>query len=99
MDAGNQNMRNRDFPGGPVVRTWRFHCRDLGSIPGRGTKIPQAAWLCQNKERKNHNSHFFKKNMRNSHSRQALRNTSLTLVSDNPIRKKGRDIPRKQCPT
>ena len=33
---------NRDFPGRPVVRTLRFHC--LGSIPGRGTKIPQAMW-------------------------------------------------------
>ena len=28
-----------EFPGGPVVRS-----RALGSIPGWGTKIPQAAW-------------------------------------------------------
>ena len=27
---------------GPVV-----HCRGLGSIPGQGTKIPQAAWHSQ----------------------------------------------------
>ena len=32
-----------EFPGGPVVRTRHFHCRGLGSILGRGTKIPQAA--------------------------------------------------------
>ena len=32
-----------EFPGGPVVRTPRFHFRGMGSIPGWGTKIPQAA--------------------------------------------------------
>ena len=24
-----------------------FHCRGLGSIPGQGTEIPQAAWCSQ----------------------------------------------------
>ena len=33
----------RDFPGGPVVESLRFHCRALGSIPGWGTKIPYDA--------------------------------------------------------
>ena len=33
----------REFPGGPGVRTLHFHCRGAGSIPDRGTKIPQAA--------------------------------------------------------
>ena len=32
-----------EFPGAPVVRTWRFHCCGPGSIPGWGTNIPQAA--------------------------------------------------------
>ena len=32
----------REFPGSPVVRTQHFHCWSLGSIPGWGTKIPQA---------------------------------------------------------
>ena len=35
-----------DFPGGPVVKTPHFQCRDaggLGSIPVQGTKIPHAA--------------------------------------------------------
>ena len=27
----------QEFPGGPVVRTWPFHCRVPGSIPGRET--------------------------------------------------------------
>ena len=31
-----------EFPGGPVVRTQCFHYCGLGSIPGQGTKIPQA---------------------------------------------------------
>ena len=29
---------------GPVIRTWCFHCQGSGSIPGWGTKIPQASW-------------------------------------------------------
>ena len=32
------------IPGGTVVRTQSFYCHGLGSIPGQGTKIPQAAW-------------------------------------------------------
>ena len=40
----------REFPGGPVVRTWNFHCRGLGSIPAWGTKIPQAMGYGLNKE-------------------------------------------------
>ena len=28
-----------------MVRTPRFHCRGMGSIPGWGTKIPYAACL------------------------------------------------------
>ena len=30
------------FPGVPVVRTQCFHCREMGSIPGWGFKIPKA---------------------------------------------------------
>ena len=33
--GGSLKIRVREFPGGPAVRTWRFHCRSLGSIPGR----------------------------------------------------------------
>ena len=36
-----------DFPGSPVVKTLRFHCRGWGSIPRWGTKIPYAAWCGQ----------------------------------------------------
>ena len=32
-----------EFPGGSVGRTWSFHCRGLGSIPGQGTKILHAS--------------------------------------------------------
>ena len=31
------------IPSSPVVKTQHIHCRDTGSIPGRGTMIPQAA--------------------------------------------------------
>ena len=44
-----------EFPGIPVVRAQRFHCRDLGLIPGQGTKILHALRCSQNKanEQKN----------------------------------------------
>ena len=32
-----------EFPSELVVRTWCWHCCGLGSIPGWGTEIPQAA--------------------------------------------------------
>lgn len=31
----------RELPGGPVVRTKRFHYCGLGSVSGWGIKIPQ----------------------------------------------------------
>ena len=42
-----------ECPGGLMVRVPGFHCHGLGSIPGRGTEIPQAE-RCgkQKKERK-----------------------------------------------
>ena len=33
---------NRDFPGGPVVKTLPSNARSTGSIPGQGTRIPYA---------------------------------------------------------
>ena len=35
-----------------MVRTPRFTAESPGSIPGRGTKIPQAAWCGQKKKKK-----------------------------------------------
>ena len=34
--------RTGDFPGGPVVENPPSNAGDVGSIPGRGTKIPHA---------------------------------------------------------
>ena len=34
----------RDFPSGPVVKTPCRQCREMGLIPGYGTKIPHALW-------------------------------------------------------
>ena len=42
-----------EFPGGLVVRIPGFACQGPGSIPGRGTEIPQAAWRGQKKKEKN----------------------------------------------
>ena len=36
-----------EFLGGPVVRTWHFHCWGPGSVPAWGTKIQQAIWCSQ----------------------------------------------------
>lgn len=36
-----QKDRLGDFPGGLVVRTWRFHYHGPGSIPDKGIKIPK----------------------------------------------------------
>ena len=36
-------IKERDFPGGPVVKNPPSDARDMGSVPGRGTKIPYAA--------------------------------------------------------
>ena len=33
----------REFPGGPVVRTQRFHCCGPGSIPSQGSCQPCSA--------------------------------------------------------
>ena len=38
----NQKGSLRDFPGGPVVNNLSANAGDTGSIPGPGTKIPQA---------------------------------------------------------
>ena len=38
-----KNCGPRDFPGGPVVKDPPSSAGDVGSIPGRGTKIPHAA--------------------------------------------------------
>ena len=41
-----------EFLSGPVARTWIFHCRGLGPIPGQGTKILQAVHGVAKKKKK-----------------------------------------------
>ena len=36
------NIKDRDFPRGPVVKNPPCNVRDMGSIPGQGAKILQA---------------------------------------------------------
>ena len=40
-----------EFAGGPVVRTLCFTAKGVGSVPGWGTKIPQAMKHGQKKKR------------------------------------------------
>ena len=40
----------RESPGGPLVRTPRFHCRGRGFNPWSGMRIAQAAWCGQIKK-------------------------------------------------
>ena len=50
----------RDFPGCPVVRTWRFHCCGPRFNPWLGTKILQAArWGRKNQTKPNQNKKLF----------------------------------------
>ena len=37
-----KSNRNKDFPGGPVVKNPPSNAGDVGSTPGGGTKIPHA---------------------------------------------------------
>ena len=37
-----RDLRNRDFPGSPVVKNLPSNARAMGSIPGQGTIIPHA---------------------------------------------------------
>ena len=39
---GYQELEERDFPGGPVVKNPPANAGDVGSIPGQGTKTPHA---------------------------------------------------------
>ena len=50
----------REFPGGPVVKTWCFHCQGLGSIPGQGTKTLQAMQYGHKKREKLDSSEYIK---------------------------------------
>ena len=50
VNGQNSNIKNREFPGGLVLRILGFHCHGLGSIPGWGTEILQAVWCGQKKK-------------------------------------------------
>ena len=40
MPKQSNNTQGWDFPGGPVVKTSPSNAKNMGSIPGWGTKIP-----------------------------------------------------------
>ena len=47
-----KDLKILDFPGGPVVKTLRFHCRGHGFDPWSG-KIPSRAARCDQKKKQN----------------------------------------------
>ena len=62
----NLKYDTREFPGGPMVRTQRFHCQGPGSIPGQRTKILQVAW----RGRKKKKNLFMKQKKTHRHRKQ-----------------------------
>ena len=56
VQRNNIKSNNREFPGGPVVRTRHFHSGGGGLIPGQGTKILLAMWHGQKKKKKKSNN-------------------------------------------
>ena len=51
MHVGFRKRKTRDFPG-VSARTWGFHCKGLGSIPGWGTKICKSHSTALKKKKK-----------------------------------------------
>ena len=43
----SRKLRFKEFPGGQVVKTLCFHCKDMGLILGQEIKIPHAAQWSQ----------------------------------------------------
>ena len=41
----------REFPGGPVVKTWCFHYDGLGSIPGRELRSHKPSGAAKKKKK------------------------------------------------
>ena len=64
----DENYQIRDFPSGPVIKTWPSNAGGAGSIPGQGAKIPPALWpKTQNIKQKQYRNKFnkdFKKSLK-----------------------------------
>ena len=56
-----KNICDREFLGGPGIRTQHFCCQGPGSIPGQETNIPQTSWHGQNMKKKIFNFKKLKK--------------------------------------
>ena len=68
----------QEFPGGPVITTLCSHCRDLGSISGWGTNIPQALRLSKREKKKRKKIYSTKKMVSLKHT---FHIASLNLIS------------------
>ena len=52
-----KKLVRQEFPGSPVVSTGHLNRVGIGSIPGPGTKIPQAAQPKKKKKKNDANNH------------------------------------------
>ena len=52
----SESRKEREFPGGLVVRILGFNCCGPGSIPCLETEVLQGAWHSQKKKKKDKNS-------------------------------------------
>ena len=77
-----------EFPGGLVVRIPDFHCCGVGSIPGWGTEIPQAARRGQKKKKKQLSSSPSPVDSTSSY----LMNVSLLSIPTATILVQGQDL-------
>ena len=58
VSVTSSRRERRDCPGGPVIKTPHFQCREHGGIPGWGAKIPRA--IRQKKKKEKEKKEMFK---------------------------------------
>ena len=74
------SFKNRDFPGGPVVKTSPSKAGDAGSVPDWGVKIPHASSpkKTKHKKKKKQYCNKFNKDFKNDlHKKNGLHQKSL----------------------
>ena len=77
----------RDFPGGPVVKTWPSNAGGAGSIPGRGAKIPHASRpRNQNIKQKQYCNKFNKDFKNGPHQKKNLKKKKTKNKKHDPYR-------------
>ena len=83
-----------DFPGGPVVGTSPSNAWGVGSIPGRGAKIPYALWLKkQNINNRSNSVTNSVKTLKLVHVKMAQMVKHLPTMQETQVQSLGREDP------